>query len=257
MNLKNSIKKRVERFSLFLYKLFAPAPLHTYSHTISLGYNCEVAFQHLKYHGHLESHLFNWCYIYTTEALIQALQNLDTVGLDFNPIPPMWRDANFMINFHGKAAPAVWKQHDNAELLRQDKEDLKSRLAYLKTKLRNLAQAEGRILFILKPQLEELTSPKTMAASINNVYQSLADLGMKNFDLLVVVTSEHFQSIKTALSTSAIHSDIFIESIDYYAPVEAMTTGPYDTTNWRRIWTRYFSTYKPGKKKKLYKFDSH
>lgn len=253
MNLKKSVAKRVTRFSDWLDKLFAPAPLRTYNHIISLGFNCEVAFQFLQYHKFLESHLFNWCYIYGIRDLIKAIQSLDSIGKDFKPFPPMWQDAVHMINFHGRGPAKIWKPDANPALLQEDKAELISRVAHLKEKFNKLANSPETILFVYKPHLEELGSPESLAADSLELCKALSSRGMKEFDLLLVVTKDTLPVIQAQFHKSG--ANIIIESVSRYAPIESVTAGPFDKAGWRRIWAKYATTYKPTSKHKKYKFN--
>lgn len=255
MNLKKSIQKRVSKLADKLNRLFAPAPLRTYDHIVSLGFNCEVAFQFLKYHDAIDSHLFNWCYIYSIDALTNAISSLDSVGLDFKPLAPMWQDANHMINFHGRGKSHIWKNDANPSLLQEDKKELISRVAHLKDKFQQLIHSSDQVLFVYKPHLAELNDTSAIAKDIIRLRNTIADSGMTSFDLLIIVTHESASHIRSALSHFSDIPNIIVESIASHAPIESVTEGPFDKKGWQRIWALYNLSRKLKSTKKKFKFD--
>lgn len=250
-----NLKKRFTWISHELGKLFAPAPMRTYSHIISCGCNCEIAFQFLSYHGFLESHLFNWCYIYSTNDLVKAIRDLDSVGKDFRPLPPMWQDAGHMINFHGRGKAEIWAPEADPTLLQEDKAELISRVAHLKSKFKSLTHSTESLLFVYKPHLAELNDPETLRIKIVELRDALSGIGMKQFDILLVVTHDTLPAIQAQFTDCPASSGIIIESISCHAPIQSITTGPFDKKGWRRIWAKYATTYRPTSKKKKYKFN--
>ena len=123
-----------------------------YDHIISLEYNCEVAFRFLKYFKFEESNLFNWSYVRTMDDLINAISNFDKIGAgEFSEPNPLWECKNTNIRFHGKLPMNL---HINKMITEEDKnrdkEELKSRLSYLKEKFLKTLKDESRKLYIYK-----------------------------------------------------------------------------------------------------------
>lgn len=255
MNLKKSLTKRITRIADKLDKLFAPAPLRTYNHIISCGCNCEVAFQFLTYHNFLEAHIFNWCYIYSTSDLVKAIREFDSVGQDFRPHAPMWQDVGHMINFHGRAKAEIWSPDANPTHLQEDKAELISRVAHLKSKFKSLTNSTESLLFVYKPHLEELNNPESLRFDTLSLRDALSSFGMKQFDILLVVTHDSFPAIQAQFTDCPESSGIIIESISCHAPIESVTSGPFDKKGWRHIWAKYATTYRPTSKNKKYKFN--
>ncbi len=252
MNLKRSIQKRLCEIRNALGRLLAP---HKYSHIVSLGFNCEVAFQFLQHHGNVESHLFNWYYSDSTKELIRSLRSLETVGLDFKPSCYMWRDVSYGLAFHGRGNHDIWDADTAQELLQADKEELISRIAHLKKKFMSLANKSDSILFVYKPWTAELSAMEDCVQNIIELQKALKDIGMKAFHLLIVIPQEHEASMKNALKI-ANSTGIFVESVTHYAPNNNVTGGDCDKKGWQRIWQTYIPKHRLKKTKKKYKFDS-
>lgn len=256
MNLRKSIRKRTEELAARIHRFLAPAPLRTYDHILSLGFNCEVAFQFLKYNGFLESCMFNWYATESTSCLMQALSDLNRVGADFIPEQSsrMWIDVNVPLHFHGKGNHHIWRKGADASLLEADKAELISRMGYLKSKLLRLAESDDSVLFVYKPPVEELEEPSGIASNLIEMRNILTRIGFRKFDLMTIVTQETLPAIKAALQKAGEENSFILEHISYHAPVATVTEGPYDIKNWRRIWAAYRSSFKPVKRKKNYKF---
>lgn len=258
MNIRKSVKKRVDKLMDIMHRLLAPPPLRTYDHVFSLGFNCEVAFQFLKYNGFLESSIFNWFYTDSSQSLQKALSSFETVGKDFvsDRNVRLWKDSSHPLWFHGRGNHRIWREGSDPALLEADKEELISRAAYLKEKFLRLTQSNDYILFVYKPPMEELAEPSEASANILAINKALADIGFdrKRFNFMVIVTRDVLVSFKQHLELNGGGSDIIVESIDFHAPISSVTDGPYDIRGWRRIWSQYRSGYKAARKKK-YKFE--
>lgn len=255
--IRKSIRKRVERLSLSVYKAFAPEPLERYSHVISLGFNCEIAYQLFKYYGYVEASLFNWCAVFGSKNLVAALKSLDTVGVEFEPHPGsfMWKDVNHPIYFHGRGGHAIWAADADPALLQEDKTELISRLVHLREKFKGLAASDDRILFAYKPAEAELKDVQSLVAFGIEVRNALRDMGMKNFDLLLIVTTDVNAAAVERLAELEPESNIIIDHIAFQAPIANVTGGMCDLSGWRRLWNCYRTTYKPRKRRNKYKFE--
>lgn len=256
MNIIKSVKKRVDKLMDIMHRLLAPPPLRTYDHVFSLGFNCEVAFQFLKYNGFLESNIFNWFYTDSSQSLQKALNSFDTVGKDFVPDVKvrLWKDSSHSLWFHGRGNHHIWRESSESALLEADREELISRATYLKEKFLRLAQSNDYILFVYKPSMKELVEPSEITANVIAINKALIDIGFKRFDFMVIVTHDVHSLIKKQLELSGADAGIIVESIEFHAPISSVTEGPYDIKGWRRIWSQYRSGYQVARKKK-YKFE--
>ena len=121
-----------------------------YDYIISLGYNCEVTYKFLKYYKFEESSLFNWSFFYSIDDLINALNDFNNIGSGLWQKPnPLWECLNTHIRFHGKVSMAKYIANTiSAAEMEDDKQDLISRIKYLKEKFLKIAQSEKRKLYI-------------------------------------------------------------------------------------------------------------
>lgn len=99
-------------FSNFLDKFRTGANVNVkkYGHFISLGYNCETAYQFFLYHHFVESSLFTWTNTINISNLIFALNDLDKLSSNGVQLKlPMWECLNTHIRFHGRMKNPAWK----------------------------------------------------------------------------------------------------------------------------------------------------
>ena len=221
-----------------------------YDYVISLGYNCEVAFKFLKYFKFEESSLFNWCYINSINDLINALQNFDKIGSgQWQMCDLLWQCLNSNIKFHGKLPMSMYLENNvSEEEMKDDINELVSRLKYLKEKFLKIAQSENMKLFIYKMktcEVDELFNIKIL-----NIIKSLELLGVKNFKLMVVLEKQNINKINN------ISTEYLVEFVDYFTPDNDVTGKKYYKNGWSRVFNK-ISVINQNKKikKKKYKFD--
>lgn len=256
MSIFRGLKKTFDRLSVAVYKWFAPPPCKRYSHIVSLGYNCEIAYQLYRFHGFVDSHLFNWCAVLGSESLLSALNSLDSVGVNFAPYPKakMWKDTQHSIFFHGRGKHDIWDSEDSS-LLEEDRKELVSRLGYLKEKFKRLGLSQEPVLFVYKPAETELADECKALKSFVEIRNALTCLGMKNFDLMIIVTDAYYSAIMSRFETLESNDNIVIEHVAYHAPTSHVTGGPCDARNWQRIFSLYALSQKIKPKSKKYKFE--
>lgn len=217
---------------------------------VSLGFNCEVAFQFLKFYDFVEANLFTWTFVYETKDLLNALLHLDAFAVDFEPANAyMWKSKSFDISFHGRSELIPTDE----EIRNAEKEELISRAAHLKNKFKALSEERGKILFVYKVPLSDLEHVQDTVDTLGQIVESLRTLGIAQFKVLVIVTTGYYTKYKAAVQKSNESDSLFIEHIEFHAPISTVTTGPYDLNGWRSIWAKYV----PSKRLKRgrYKFD--
>lgn len=222
-----------------------------YNRIISLGQNCEVAFQFLRHYDFVEANLFTWSFVYKTKDLLNALSHLNTFAVDFAPANEyMWKCKNFDVSFHGRAEMIP----DDEEMRNAEKDELISRAAHLKNKFIDLSNEKGKILFAYKVPLDDLEHIQDTVDSLDQIVETLSSLGMQRFDVLVIVTTEYYAKYKSAAKKMSNCDCLYIEAIDFHTHFSSITTGPWDKCGWKKIWTKY----RPSKhlKRGSYKFDS-
>ena len=222
-----------------------------YGHITSLGYNCEVSFQFFKKFHFTESGLFSWCSCPDIKTMINAINNLEKVGIGkITPQTKMWLCQNTNILFHGKGSPKEW-ENPTPEFLKQDLEELKSRLAYLKKKLLNIGKDGKNNLYIYKCTPQEAVMPQEeLINSINTLYQTLKNICSNTFDLLIIFEKNKQADIDKVLE----NPHIFVRRVNFFTNAACVTSKPYDKRGWGHI----FNEFKPNFKlteSKHYKFE--
>jgi len=225
-----------------------------YGHIISLGYNCEVAYQFFKYHHFVESSLFAWSNTINIENLIYALNNLDklTTGEVQNAIP-MWECINTKIRFHGKAPMNIWFSENTPtdDLINSDREELIARINHLKEKFIITSNDKKKNLYIFKYLILEKDTFENISKAITELYSALKNIVNNEFDLLFIFEeSELFQKLKQ----ESFDKHIYLKSVKFFAPEDNVTGKINDTKGWKKI----FDEFKPNfklKKTKKFKFE--
>ena len=222
-------------------------------HVITLGYNCEVTYQFFKYHKFIESSLFTWTNTININNLIFAINNLDKIITgQLENVKPMWKCFNTNIHFHGKAPMDIWLNNDNVDenIVNGDKKELISRITHLKNKFIYTANDNKENLYIFKyfVQSENINDIET---NIKNLYYSLAKIVKNKFDLLIIFEKN---KIYSNFQDKFENKNIYIRTVDFFAPEENVTGKICDKKGWKKI----FDEFKPNfklKKTKKFKFE--
>ncbi|NCB49140.1 MAG: hypothetical protein EOM53_00445 [Alphaproteobacteria bacterium] len=227
---------------------FIKQQVRKYGHIISLGYNCEISFQFfLKYHF-VESSLFAWVNCLNVDNLIYALSHLDKVcSGEIKNIKPMWKCENTGICFHGKTSMKIMINNLSAQILKEDKEELLSRVSYLKNKFIQTSSDGKKNLYIFKyPSKEE----SDITEKINLLYEKLDNLVENEFDLLIILENDFCSKIQE----NVFNPHIFIRRVDFFTKEEDVTSKENDFKHYKKIFKEFRPDFKQKKKKK-FKFE--
>ena len=245
---KISMKEKI--LNLFNFK---KSNVKKYDHIISLGYNCEVSYQFFKYYHFVESSLFAWCNTINIDNLIFAINNLDKlITGKLENVKPMWKCFNTNIRFHGKAPMKIWTSNEpvNIEIINEDRNELISRISYLKEKFIKTSNDNKKNLYIFK-YLVTTEKIEDIEKNINDLYLSLNKIAKNEFDLLIIIEK---QKIPTNFQEKFADKNIFIRTVDFFAPEDDVTGKNFDKIGWKKI----FDEFKPNfklKKTKKFKFE--
>lgn len=237
----------------FFRKLFRPNTRY-YGHVISLGYNCEVAFEFFVHFKFVESSLFTWSYAYSLKDTLTALNHLDAVGsAGFAEPNPLWECKNTHIRFHAQLRDYAKEgvHPEDPVVLAQDLAELAPRVNYLKEKLKRTAQDGKKNLYIVKIKSSSLTAQE-LAAQLRQLCDALHKLGPNEFDLLVVLEAAFLAEL-TEQDTKL--PNLFIRRVNHFTPEECVTDlNSADTAGWKRL----FNQFRPDfslKRQKHFKFE--
>lgn len=159
-----------------------------YDSYVSLGSNCEPAFQLRRLWGRDISSYFNWM-VTPLPALVDILE-ADFEGLFAreNLVPvhdhTMVRDTRFGVAFHSPFHARLGAVFEGPEFDRMHAIHL-AKLAYLAAKFRAQAKGETRVLYIHKTDIDD---PRPQAARLREVLR--ARYPAHRFDILLLQTAD-------------------------------------------------------------------
>lgn len=229
-----------------LFRLLNRSKIKRYDHIISLGYNCEVSYQLFKHNKFLESNLFAWAGIPSLQVLLTVLPNIELVGSEDYAGPDssvMYTCNATKVRFHGKTSPK--EIQNNPECYRADKEEIISRIAFLKSKFISVVNENSHKLFILKVKSTETDIDK----KIDDIQLLLSRINNGSFDLLVVLEEAFAQKLPLLKK-----SNLYIRTVSSFAPDNAVTSKHLNFKEWQRIFDEFVPLHKL-KKTKRYKFE--
>jgi len=231
-------------------KRILKAVLHIkrYDNIIPLGYNCETAFRFYVHYKFIESSLLTWVYIDNFDILLNALQNLSPIATDdFAYEMTLYKCLNSGIRFHGRTRDEALSE-DNEEsriLIRQDKEELRSRIKYLKEKFVKTANDGKKNLYVVKISEEDAENPD-IREKVTKLYNFLNGFCKNKFDFLIITEDKFFNKFLFN------EKNIYTRSVEKYAPDETVTNKKMgDKFGWNVLWTEFRPKKHVWKKKKL------
>lgn len=240
------LSETIKRITKLAIRKFQAKKENHFEYFISLGYNCEVMHRFLKHFYFEESNLFNWTYSFGINDITYALNNFDELGNnDFNLPNPLWECKSSHIKFHSKAPTTIYiEKTATEEDYRKDKEELISRIKYLKEKFISLAKNNERKLYIYKIKKEDIDN--SVNEKIENLIQALNNIGAKNFKLMVVAEEEYKNYFK--------EGNYIFKTVKYFADDNDVMNEKYMPNGWDEIYREFYPTKSKGKDKK-YKFE--
>ncbi len=205
-----------------------------FSHFISLGNTCEVAFRFWWTWRFLDSCLFAWANNGNLEMLIKALKNLNAIAsgdLEFHE-SYTWLCKNTGIFFHGKMKRDPNQPQPSPEAIAADRKDLVERLAHLKEKfIRQASDIESTLFAYRIPQREIEAS--NLESRLSALEDALNALGAQNWKLLLVAERRYAGKIPRGPRR-------FIRHVESFNPADKVTMAELgDPVGWRAIFTEF------------------
>lgn len=219
-----------------------------YDHVISLGYNCEVAFQFFLRHGFVESSVFAWAYSETFDDLINALNNMEKIGKEDFCLDRayMFHGKSSNIHFHGKSSPK--KLMNNDEQIKEDEKELKSRLQHLADKFLRICADGSSKVFLYKYKIKTPEDKAQIAEKAGRLREVLGRLNKSAFDLVIVVQKDDFPEGLPALPA-------YVRAVKFFNPEDKTDKKMSNMRSWRKIMNEFYPNFKLKKEKK-YKFEA-
>lgn len=226
--------------------------LRKYDHILSLGYNCEVAFQFKTRFNFVESALFNWCYVNGEQGFLSALNDLNLLlaqGLEEFLAINMWECRATKVRFHGSRSPKELlddKGNRLEKIIEAELNEVISRIQFLITKQQKLWESYDSQLYIL---LVKENDNEKARKFIQDVATQLSDKN-KDADLLAVVRQSQLNELKQLEN-----SHLSIRGISKLTPHNKVTDlAESDLKGWNAI----FDEFQPKEilvQNKIYKFE--
>ncbi len=229
-----------------------------FDHIISLGLNCEISFILKKKFNFVESSLLSWSYI-PISSLNDVLKNPQLIfseGIEDLTEYNMFKCSKTGIAFHGKNPPSFYtdkKGNIDQSLLLQEKNDVISRVEYLKQKFIRVGQSSESKLYVLGISHYFTQNLKqSLKDIILNCYEAIAQ-SQQNASLLVLLEKD----IATADLFDLSNIYIYIRILDYFAPIDKATFEEYvDLKNAFLIFKEFVPTM-THTENKTYKFEKN
>lgn len=229
-----------------------------FDHIISLGLNCEISFILLKNFNFVESSLLSWSYV-PISNLNDVLKNPQLIfseGIEDLAEHNMFKCSKTGIAFHGKNPPSFYtdkKGNIDQSLLLQEKNDVISRVEYLKQKFIRVGQSSESKLYVLGISHYFTQNLKqSLKDIILNCYETIAQ-SQQNASLLVLLE----KNIATADLFDLSNIYIYIRTLDYFAPIDKATFEEYvDLKNAFLIFKEFVPTM-THTENKTYKFEKN
>lgn len=220
-------------WSCVLRRLAGKPVRRPYDVVSSIGVTCEVSFNLNRFHGFVDSYPLIWAFVHSLGRLPGLIENPTSLAseqkMEHNYEHNMVRFTDIDVSFHCKGMPADLLGPDgkvDEKKAQAERDELKSRLAYLAGKWKNLLQDPARsVLCILTPWEEESTTEEILA-----IYNALRKY--PGTDLLVVLTGK-----EKKISASALRSrGVFVRYITRHPPHDKTTDlQANDIPGWNRI----------------------
>ena len=159
----------------------------TYRNIISLGYNCEIAFQVKRNFKNWPSNLFNWVYINDNIKLLMYLINPKPLFRGEYIFVPwfMYEDAEFNFFFHTKLDHNLFYSDNilDQKVVKEGAEELRSRSDYLAAKFfKEIKLNNNLYVIMLRSDVNHIKSNITLIEYIDKNILNKTDS-----DLFVVI----------------------------------------------------------------------
>ena len=202
-----------------------------YTHIISLGYNCEVAYELTRKFHFLDASLFSWSYSHSLSELTAAIEDLESIAqAGFISPDPLYECVNTHVRFHGRSGmQKILAGNLTAEEEKRDKAELTSRLEHLKAKFIHLAaDKEASKLYVLKVRSNEHQVQEKLA----ELKGALQKWDESAFDLLIVVE-------KGSLEIQEV-PHLFVREVEKFSPEDQVSNLELsDPESWKKIFSEF------------------
>ena len=218
-----------------------------YDVVASIGYNCEISFRLENFYERINAMPFSWSYVLDRDSFPGVLKNIEPLFagevrlLDDNMI--LCENTN--IKFHPRYEILLKDGSVSEESLAEATEELKSRVAHLKRKYKDLLVSNKKTLFLFKV---ENKGEKSNIQFIKNVLEALQETYVSgNFTVAALIekgalTPEIKQLENEQIKIRVLkqfaprkHTDIAGDVMGWYRILKELT-GDAGRGYWKRLW---------------------
>lgn len=235
-----------------------------YDVVASLGYNCEISFRLENFFEHINAMPFSWSYVLERDSFPAVLENIDPL---FAGEVRLLEDhmilcENTNIKFHPRYEILLKNGSVTEESLAEATEELKSRVAHLKNKYKELLTGNKNTLFLLKVENKGEESNVNYIRAVTEALRKTYCAG--TFTLAVLIEKEAFTPAIQQLEEEQIrirvlkgfaprkHTDIAGDVKGWYRILKELT-GEAGKGYWKRLWEKRAEWFLAVLKKKLLK----
>ncbi len=235
-----------------------------YDVVTSLGYNCEISFRLENFFEHINAMPFSWSYVLDRDSFPAVLENIDPL---FTGEVRLLEDRmilceNTNIKFHPRYEILLIDGGFTIESLTEAIEELKSRVAHLKSKYKELLTGNKNTLFLLKVENKGEESNVQYIRAVTEALKKTYCTGM--FTLAVLIEKEAFTPAIQQLEEGQVkirvlknfaprkHTDIAGDVKGWYRVLKELT-GEAGKGYWKRLWKKRVEWFFAVLKKKLLK----
>ncbi len=211
---KKLSKKLYKKRNLLKFLSFF-IPYKKYRYIIPFGQNCDFSKCFLDYFKYNDSTLYNWCATGNSNIAQQfdVLENPQILFSGEYYYNNLWKCSKTQLSFHGRSENSELKNEDgtyNEKLLEEDLKELKSRATYLANKTTKYLKTQDKklIVYTILCSKDKMAEQASKAVEL---YESLKNRNIQNFDLLVICARQHYQNISKIINSK--YPQIFVRYV--------------------------------------------
>ena len=235
-----------------------------YDVVTSLGYNCEISFRLENFFEHINAMPFSWSYVLERERFPEVLENIEPL---FSGKVRLLEDnmilcENTYIKFHPRYEILLKDDSVTEESMEEATGELKSRVAHLKSKYKDLLAGNKNTLFLMKMENKGEESNidyiKAVTEALRKTYCSgtfLLAVPIEKEALTPGIQQLEGEQVKIRVLKKFAprkHTDIAGDVEGWYRILKELT-GENGKGYWKRLWKKRIEWFFAVLKKKLLK----
>ena len=247
------MKRAIDIVCHVFRRLRARLRARRFDHVVLTGNNCELAFRFLQCMGFLDATLFCWAGSTRLEDLLRICDHIDELMMGELETPtkeyPLFRCAKTGLWAHGRSHASTWATPQPPEFVKQEADEVRSRILHLKDKTLSYLRDEGSVLVVHKIRSDYCTADGADRTA-HSVRSAMERLGARNMTFLVVCED----AVKGNFPAS--HPDYELRSVAAFNPGnDALNPKLGDRRGWQLIFDEFRPKKKLKRRKGKFKFE--